>query len=586
MFKLLRYFSITSLIITAAAAAALGMFYRQQALEDLVELGESKNNALAQAFANALWHHFAPFLRSASSLRPEALRAHPETARLDQEIRDQSRGLAVVKVKIYNLAGRTLFSTEAKQIGEDRSTNPAFLAARSGKVTSYITHRDTFNAFEGVIENRDLLASYIPIRPGSGPLEGVFELYYDMTPLLERMKRTQRTVLLGIVVILGLLYVALFFLVRHADRILRRQNAERERAEEALAQQSALLQATLENITQGISAFDKDLRLIAWNQRYFELRDLPPALARRGTPFADLIRYNAARGEYGPGDPEEQVAQRLALARSSEPMSFERTRPNGTVIEVRRNPMPVGGFVTTLTDITERKQADQMKSDFVSFVTHQLRTPLSGIKWMLELAVQEEGLPPEARSYVTDAQAAGERLIRLVNDLLDISRHERGKLTIVPQEIHLGELTQCVLDELAPLIAEKGHRLAVTGAEEVPPVWVDPQLLQQVILNLTSNAIKYTPPGGEIAIRMGRENAALCWAVQDSGIGIPKAAHDRLFEKFYRADNVYAIETEGTGLGLYLVRLILNQLEGRVWCESVEGKGATFTFTLPLRKGG
>jgi signal transduction histidine kinase len=85
---------------------------------------------------------------------------------------------------------------------------------------------------------------------------------------------------------------------------------------------------------------------------------------------------------------------------------------------------------------------------------------------------------------------------------------------------------------------------------------------------------------------MGREDAAVCWAVQDSGIGIPKAAHDRLFEKFYRADNVYAIETEGTGLGLYLVRLILDQLEGRVRCESEEGRGATFTFTLPLRKGG
>jgi signal transduction histidine kinase len=586
MFKLIRYFSITSLIITTVAAAALGMFYRRQALRDLQELGESKNIALAQVFANAVWHHFAPFLRSASSLRPEVLRAHPETVRLDREIRDQSRGLAVVKVKIYDLAGRTIFSTEAKQIGEDKSTNPAFLAARSGQVTSYITHRDTFNAFEGVIENRDLLASYIPIRPGSGPVEGVFELYYDMTPLLERLAQTQRTVVLGVITILALLYVALFLLVRHADRILRRQTAERGRAEEAVVQQSALLQATLDNITQGVSAFDKDLRLIAWNQRYFELRDFPPALARPGTPFADLIRYNAAHGEYGPGDPEEQVAQRLALARSSEPMSFERTRPNGTVIEVRRNPMPVGGFVTTLTDITDRKQADQMKSDFVSFVTHQLRTPLSGIKWMLELAVQEEGLPPEARSYLTDAQAAGERLIRLVNDLLDISRLERGKLTIVPQETRLGELTQCVLDELAPLIAEKGHHLAVTGAGEVPPVWADPQLLQQVILNLTSNAIKYTPPGGEIAIRMGREDATVHWAIQDSGIGIPKAAQEQLFGKFYRADNVYAIETEGTGLGLYLVRLILDQLAGRAWCESEEGKGATFTFTLPLREGG
>lgn len=244
------------------------------------------------------------------------------------------------------------------------------------------------------------------------------------------------------------------------------------------------------------------------------------------------------------------------------------------------------GAVVTFADITERKQAEQMKSDFVSFVTHQLRTPLSGIKWMLELAAQAGDLPEETRSYIADAQAAGERLIRLVNDLLDVSRLERGKLNVVPQEIRLGELTQGVLTELAPLIAEKGHRLSVNGAGEVPPVWVDPQLLQQVILNLTSNAIKYTPPRGEIAIRMSREDATVHWAIQDSGIGVPKEAQDRLFEKFYRAENVFSIETEGTGLGLYLVRLILEQFAGRVWCESEEGKGATFTFTLPLRKGG
>jgi signal transduction histidine kinase len=185
-----------------------------------------------------------------------------------------------------------------------------------------------------------------------------------------------------------------------------------------------------------------------------------------------------------------------------------------------------------------------------------------------------------------DAQAASERLIRLVNDLLDVSRLERGKLTIVPQEIRLGEMTRGVLGELAPLIAERGHRLSFNGAADVPPIWADPQLLRQVILNLTSNAIKYTPPGGEIAIRLGQEDGAVRWAVRDSGIGVPKEAQARLFEKFYRADNVHAFETEGTGLGLYLVRLILAQFEGRVWCESEEGKGATFTFTLPLRKGG
>jgi two-component system phosphate regulon sensor histidine kinase PhoR len=114
-------------------------------------------------------------------------------------------------------------------------------------------------------------------------------------------------------------------------------------------------------------------------------------------------------------------------------------------------------------------------------------------------------------------------------------------------------------------------------------VTADPQLLRQVILNLTSNALKYTPSDGDISIRIDREGSLTArWAITDSGIGIPKTALGRLFEKFYRAENVHTVETEGTGLGLYLVRLIIERLAGEVWCESEEGRGSAFIFTLPI----
>lgn len=240
------------------------------------------------------------------------------------------------------------------------------------------------------------------------------------------------------------------------------------------------------------------------------------------------------------------------------------------------------GFTLTLHDATQEREVSQMKSDFVSFVTHQLRTPLAGIKWMLELAAQSSDLPEEPRSYVEDARGAAERLVGLVNDLLDVSRLERGKLTVTPQRTDVRELTRSVLDELSVLVRDKGHRLSVGEVEAVPPVMVDPQLLRQVIVNLVSNAIKYTPAGGDIAVRMSRQDRQVLWAIQDSGIGISKQAQERLFEKFYRAENVVTIETEGTGLGLYLVRLIMEQLGGRVWCESEEAEGSTFLFTLPI----
>ncbi len=225
-------------------------------------------------------------------------------------------------------------------------------------------------------------------------------------------------------------------------------------------------------------------------------------------------------------------------------------------------------------DNTERKLIEQqtqdtlrMRNDFVSFVTHQLRTPLSGIKWMLELAADAADADERA-SYIQDAHESADRLIGLVNDLLDASRLESGKLRIVLEPIGLRTLTDAVLGEVATLVREKGHTVSVASDSGLPEVSSDPQLLRQVVLNLLSNAIKYTPPGGRISIRIAQDGRNVTWAIQDSGIGIPKASASRLFEKFFRADNVHTVDTEGTGLGLYLVRLIVERFGGTVACDS------------------
>jgi signal transduction histidine kinase len=201
---------------------------------------------------------------------------------------------------------------------------------------------------------------------------------------------------------------------------------------------------------------------------------------------------------------------------------------------------------------------------------------------MLELAGAEADLPAAAAAYVQDGRESAERLIGLVNNLLDISRLERGAIGVALGSVRLEDVTNSVLDDLDVLRREKGHRLSVTAHGDMPPVMADAQLLRQAIANLASNAIKYTPPGGEITIRMSRAGAAVRWSIEDTGIGVPESFHPRLFEKFHRADNALAIETEGTGLGLCLVRLILDQFGGRVECQSEEGKGSTFTLTIPI----
>jgi signal transduction histidine kinase len=260
-----------------------------------------------------------------------------------------------------------------------------------------------------------------------------------------------------------------------------------------------------------------------------------------------------------------------------------------TVTELRDVRGDVTGFLGIAKDITVRKRAEeelkstlQMKSDFVSFVTHQLRTPLTGIKWLLELIGQTEQLPDDTRSLLGDTRESTERLIRLVNDLLDVSRLEGGKLVVVPQETDLRDLTLSVLKDLAPQIQIQGDEVSLHGDEKVPTVRADPQLFRQVILNLVSNAIKYTPPKGKIDIELAGRDGQVRWTIRDNGIGIPKSSQSRLFEKFFRAENGYKMETEGTGLGLYIVKLVVERFHGHVWCDSEEGKGSTFAFEVPL----
>ena len=238
-------------------------------------------------------------------------------------------------------------------------------------------------------------------------------------------------------------------------------------------------------------------------------------------------------------------------------------------------------MIGSMIDITERKEAERMKSDFVSFVSHQLRTPLAGMNWMLELAAEAENLPVQARDYIAEARESAARLSGLVNDLLDIARLESGRTMLARQAVRLEDLTQSVLREMQTVIDEKRHTVTFETSGAAPALG-DEQMLRQVVANLVSNAIKYTPDGGHIEVRLMQRHDLVEWSVRDNGMGIPRAAQPRLFEKFYRADNAISKEAEGTGLGLHLVRLVVEHAGGQIWCDSEEGEGSRFTFTLPV----
>ena len=238
-FRLTRFFSLTSLVGVLAVTACLLWTYRALTERHLVAHESRANADLTRAFSNAVWGNYRGLVLGASGRSREALLADPLLAQLRVEVKTKMSGLQIAKIKIYNLDGLTVFSTDEKQIGEDKSRNAGFLSAKAGQVASQITFREKFDAFEGELANRSLITSYVPVRAtANAPVEGVFEVYSDVTELLGAQTRAQWQVAGIVLTLLGILYLFLLLVVRKADRIIARQEQDRAAKEAQVRHQA------------------------------------------------------------------------------------------------------------------------------------------------------------------------------------------------------------------------------------------------------------------------------------------------------------------------------------------------------------
>lgn len=233
------------------------------------------------------------------------------------------------------------------------------------------------------------------------------------------------------------------------------------------------------------------------------------------------------------------------------------------------------------------RQLDEMKSNFISVAAHQLRTPLSGIKWTVNLLLNGDlgAMNTEQTTFLMKAYESNDRMVSLVNDMLGADRIESGKIHYRFEPLQLLDLVDNILFELLPQANAKGLTIRFANRPTaLPKVRADAERMRAVFQNLLENSVKYSRPNGVVEIALSAERNEIMVSIKDDGIGIPKDQQKNIFERFFRATNAVKVENEGSGLGLFIVRSIVEKHGGRIWFESQENKGVTFHFTIPVEK--
>jgi PAS domain S-box-containing protein len=243
----------------------------------------------------------------------------------------------------------------------------------------------------------------------------------------------------------------------------------------------------------------------------------------------------------------------------------------------------INGCVFSFRDISKDKEIDIAKTEFVSLASHQLRTPLSTISWYAEMLNNGDAGPMQTQQleYINEIMHANKRMIGLVNALLNVSQIELGVLEVVPKPVNAVKVARIVLQELEVTILEKKLIMEEFYDKDIPVIMADSHYIKIILQNLISNAVKYSPAGGTIKIYISKGNKEIQFRVSDMGLGIPDSARSKIFLKLFRADNIKLVDTSGNGLGLYLVKLIVDKAGGKIWFESEENRGTTFFVNLP-----
>jgi two-component system phosphate regulon sensor histidine kinase PhoR len=344
-----------------------------------------------------------------------------------------------------------------------------------------------------------------------------------------------------------------------------------ENAELYEATQSHLhqLDTILQGVEDGALITDSEGRLILGNR-----------MARSLFGLGDTVLAGKALREVVP-NPELQFLFSRRLSEDPRLRRIELTLPDERIFSANLTPIAGVGYAILLHDITHLKELDRLKSEFVSAVSHDLRSPLTTILGYVDLIERAGPVTPQQKEFIQRIQNSVGSITALISDLLDLGKIESG-IDAHQETVQIGVTIRGALETVRSRGEDRSIKIQLDLQEGIPPLFGNPVRLRQMIINLLDNAIKYTPEGGVVTLTCRREEDQAIVRVTDTGIGIPPSEEPYIFNKFFRATNVQ--NTSGTGLGLSIVKSVVENHHGRVWVDSVLGKGTTFTIVLPIPK--